>query len=455
MVEHLTRLDAGFLHMEDSDPHTNLGMGGLAILDGPIPDQRTLMSTLGERIAACPRFAQRLRRRFLDLGAPEWIDDGEFNLAHHIRRVGVPAPGTDEDLFRVVADVMSWRLDRDRPLWEIWVIDGLSDGRWALLMKVHPCVADAVATVHILTGLSDVGIGDAPHGHRTGTAPAAVEIPAPGGWRDVLRTATDITAGALAGVGRIEQAVRGSVEVAAGLLRPVSPLNGPVTARRRYAAARVGLGDVEQICRTFDVTVNDVALAALTESYRDMLMRRGDRPRPDSLRTLVPTRESVMAPRLPVDEESPLLRLRMVHARLAHAKANTDDGPFGALSTLARAVPFAVSSWVANLLSRLPQRSVVAMAVDVPGPDTALQIMGCNVTRVLPIPPIAMQLRTGVAVLSYADSLFFGILADFSAVPDVDELTRGIEAAVARLLTRSKRRRSGRDRHGLSLVVNS
>lgn len=455
MGEHLTPLDAGFLHMEDSDPHTNVGMGGLAILDGPAPEHRLLMSTLGERIAGCPRFAQRLRRRFLDLDAPEWIDDGDFNLSHHIRRVAVPAPGTDEELFRVVADVMSWRLDRNRPLWEIWVIDGLTDQRWALLMKVHPCLADAVATVHILTGLSDAGVGADRHSHHTGASAAAEEPAPPAGWRGLLRGATDLAAGAVAGVAQIEQAVRGSVELAAGLLRPASPLNGPVTGRRRYTAARVSLDDVKQICRTFDVTVNDVALAALTESYRDMLMRRGDRPRADSLRTLVPTRQAVLTPRLPVDEDSPLLRLRMVHARLAQAKAAVDQGACGALTTMARAVPFAVSAWTASLLARLPQRSVVTMAVDVPGPAEPLQIMGHDVTRVLPIPPIAMQLRTGAAVLSYAGSLYFGILADFSAVPDADELTRGIEAAVARLVTRSKRRKNGRDRHGMSLVVNS
>lgn len=444
MAEHLNTLETGFLRAEDTDPHTNLGMGGLAILDGPIPDHDALLATLGERIAACPRFAQRLHRRILDLGAPRWVDDGEFSLNHHVRRIAVPAPGGDEDLFRVVADVMSWRLDLDRPLWEIWVIDGLSDDRWAMLMKVHPCLADGIATVHILTGLSDNEMPDGSAVRHPGARPDAVGVLRPG-WLEALA----------AGLTRGEQLLRGTAEVAAGLLRPASPLNGPIASRRRYVAARVNLDDVLRICRAFDVTVNDVALTALTESYRTLLLQRGDRPQPDSLRTLVPdSPQSVLLPRLPVDEENPLLRLRKVHARLATEKSAAQHRPGNPLTAAAKALPFPVTAWAVNLLARLPQRSVVALAVNLPGPRQPLRVMGCKVVEVLPIPPIAMQLRTGTAILSYADRLFFGILADFDSVPDADKLARGIETAVAGLLVRSKRRKGAKDRHGLSLVVN-
>lgn len=448
MAPRLTTLEAGFLHAEDADRNTTLGIGGLAILDGPIPDHDALMATLGERIAACPRFAQRLVRRVLDLDAPRWVDDRRFRLADHVRRVAVPAPGGDDDLFRVVADLMSWRLDRDRPLWEIWVIDGLSDDRWAMLMKVHPCLADGVATVHILTGLSDNGITERPPARHHDT-----ESPAPPrrtGWLGLLDGAAEVAAG----LGRAEQTLRGAAEVAAGLLRSASPLNGPITTRRRYVAARVDLDDVRRICRAFDVTVDDVALAALTDSYRAMLLRRGDRLGPDSLRTLVPDTAQVLLPRLPVGEDNPVLRLRLVQARLAAEKAATRHRPPDPLAAAARMLPFPVTAWAMNLLARLPQRSVATMAVHLPGPGEPLQLMGRRVIEVLPIPPIGMQLRTGVAILSYADRLFFGVLADFT-VADADELARGIEAAVAVLLARSRRRKPARDRHGLALVVNN
>lgn len=462
MSQRLTTLDTAFLHAEDTDPHTQLGIGGLAILDGPMPDHAALMSTLAERIADCPRFSQRLRRQIFDLSAPEWVDDDKFDLSFHVRRVAVPSSGSDEDLFRVVADVMSWRLDRSRPLWEIWLISELADNRWAILMKVHPCLADAVATVHILTGLSDDGIaGSADFDHCVSNHPAGSALitsgpqdlqpaPRPNPWLAALRVPAQIASAAAA---TARQALQGSSELAAGLRRPSSSLNGPVTSRRRYTAARVALDDVSQICRTFNVTVDDVALAALTESYRNMLLRRGEQPAADSLRTLVPNRSGMLLPYLPVHEENPVLRLRLVHARLAQMKAIGDPAD-SIVAAAARVLPFPVTAWALGLLSLLPQRNVATMVVNVPGPRQPLQVMGRNVIGVLPIPPIAVQLRTAAAVLSYADGLFFGILTDFDAVPDADELARGVEAAVARLLERSRRRR-GRDRHGLSLVVNA
>lgn len=475
MVQRLTTLDTGYLHAEDADHHTQLGIGGLAVLEGPVPDHDSLMSTLGERIAGCPRFAQRLRRRVLDLSAPEWVDDDHFDLAHHVRRIAVPAPGTDAELFQVVADVMSWRLDRSRPLWEIWIVDGLADHRWALLMKVHPCVADAIATVHILTGLSDHGADSGAalerciSKHPAGNALSAAAPPSPpapvGGWLQVLRESARVAAGAVAAA---RQVLHTPGELAADMLRPVSALNGPITARRRYSAARVALDDVRQICRTFDVTVNDVALSALAESYRNMLLRRGEQPDSDSLRALVPmalrapgahhptdTRPAVMLPYLPVEQDNPVLRLRMVHARMATMKSAARQQASTVAATAARVLPFPVTAWAMDLLARLPQRRVATLAVNVPGPHEPLQVMGREVVRVLPIPPIGIQLRTAAAVLSYADELFFGILADFDAVPDIDELARGIEKAVARLLIRAKRRRPARDRHGLRLVVNT
>lgn len=437
MAQRVTTFQSGFLQAEDADPRTNLSTGALAILDGAIPDRAALHATLGERIGACPRFAQRLQRQFLDLGAPRWVDDGEFNLADHIRTIAVPAPGSDDALFQVVAELMSWRLDRDRPLWEIWIIDGLAGNRWAMLVKVHPSLADGIATAHILTGLADDGA------HPV-TAHDVEDPPRPA-------TATTL----LAGLARVEPTLRGTVRAATDLLRPASPLNGPVTARRRYVAARVDLAAVRRICRSFEVTVDDVALAALTESYRAMLINRGDRPRPDSLRTLVSDGpRSVLLPRLPVDEANPVLRLRKVAARITAERAAARLRPANPLALAARALPFPVTARAMNLLSRLPQRSVAALAIHLPGPPQRLQVMGSAVIEVLPIPPIAMQLRTGAAILPYADRLYVGILADFTVV-DADILARGVETAIARLLSCSRRRRAGRDRRGLSLVLGA
>ncbi len=440
MAEHLTPMDAGFLGVEDSDHNVSMATGTLAVLDGPVPDHASLQATLAERLRGCPRFGQRLVRHALDLSAPEWVDDPHFDLAHHIGRVAAPSPGGEAELHGVVADVMSWRLDRNRPLWEIWVISGLSGDRWALLMKVHPCLAAAPAAPHRRPGLPATAFPPlAPH---AAAAPPDAVQPPPG------RPLLDLNP-----VHWMSN-LRGVVELATGLLQPgASALNGPITSRRRYSAARVPLDDIQQVCRVFDVTVDDVVLAALTESYRDFMIRRGQVPQPDSLRTLVPVSamSTLLLPRLPIEESNPVKRLLAVRSRLARAKAGGQRHAGRAVMSAAGLLPVAWSAWAARLLGQLHQRGVVALATNVPGPSEPLQIMGCDVVQVLPVPPIALQLRTGVAVLSYAGELFIGVLADFEFAA-VDELARGLEAAVARLVARSKRRKSLRDWHGLALV---
>jgi WS/DGAT/MGAT family acyltransferase len=215
---------------------------------------------------------------------------------------------------------------------------------------------------------------------------------------------------------------------------------------RRYRAVRVPLADVERVCRKFDVTINDVALTAITEGFRSVLLRRGEQPRADSLRTLVPVsvrspdaldkpgnRLSVMLPYLPVEQDDPIQQLLAVHSRLTRAKQGGQRQAGNVAVSAANYIPFMLSSWVIRFLTRLPQRGIVTLATNVPGPRRQLEMMGRKVASLLPIPPIALRLRTGVAVLSYADDLMFGITADYDAGADVEELAKGIEMAVARL----------------------
>ena len=215
---------------------------------------------------------------------------------------------------------------------------------------------------------------------------------------------------------------------------------------RRYRAVRVPLADVEQVCRKFDVTINDVALAAITEGFRSVLLHRGEQPRPDSLRTLVPVsvrspdaldkpgnRLSIMLPYLPVEQDDPIQQLRAVHSRLTRTKQGGQRQAGNMAVSATGYVPFMLSSWMIRFLTRLPQRGIVTLATNVMGPHRRLEMMGRTVARLLPIPPIALQLRTGVAVLSYADDLVFGITADYDSGADIDELADGIKIAVARL----------------------
>jgi diacylglycerol O-acyltransferase len=454
-VEQLNALDAGFLMAEDSDRNVSLAIGGIAIIDGAVPTYDEFKSILAERIQAIPRCTQLLRTQPFDVGAPKWVEDPGFDLSRHVRRVAVPCPGDDTELFRVVADVLERRLDRDRPLWECCVIEGLKGNRWAILMKIHHCIADGISATRILTGLCDDIDGDAfarplvtkatkatkRTGARTHLQPVPDPTPRSNPLENLWRTATGITDMAV-------RTVSGAAEIAAGLLRPTagSSLVGPVTAMRRYRAVRVPLADVEQVCRKFDVTINDVALAAITEGFRCVMLRRGEEPRPDSLRTLVPVsvrsadsldkpgnRLSVMLPYLPVEQADPIQQLRAVHSRLSRAKQGGQKQAGNMAVSATSYIPFMLSSWLIRFLTRLPQRGIVTLATNVPGPRRELEMMGRKVARLLPIPPIALQLRTGIAVLSYADDLVFGITADYDAGADIDELADGIKIAVARL----------------------
>ncbi|QUR66747.1 WS/DGAT/MGAT family O-acyltransferase [Mycobacterium spongiae] len=469
-MSHLSTLDAGFLQAEDADRHVSLAIGGLAVIQGPTPDYDAVLSSLAGRIRGCPRFGQRLLLHPLDLGAPEWVDDPDFDLGRHIRRTALPRPGDDHELFGLIADLMSRRLDRDRPLWEIWVIEGLAEGKWAILTKLHHCMADGIAATHVLAGLSDSGISESFATDLHPSGPESASAAQGGSGRNPLSPVVMMgglwkaSTAATAGFARVAQ---GAAEIAAGLLRPgTSSLNGPIGDLRRYSGARVSRADIDQVCRKFDVTINDVALAAITESYRTMLIRRGERPRPDSLRTLVPVsvrstralsktdnRVSLMLPYLPVHQADPIQRLRMVHSRLKQTKAGGQTQAGNLFMSITNLIPFPLTAWAFRLLMRLPQRGVVTVATNVPGPRQPMEIMGRRVVGLYPVPPIAMQLRTAVAMLSYADDFFFGVLADYDVVADADQLARGIEVAIARLVEISKGRRKPRRRGALTLVV--
>ncbi len=319
---------------------------------------------------------------------------------------------------------------------------------------MHHCIADGIATTQLLAKFSDDGDRDT-FAADVGAARKSVS-PRAGLTLNPLSWASGIGRGVFGAVTAAEHAAIGAAELAAGLLRPApeSSLNGPVTTMRRYSAARVRLTDMHKVARAFGVTLNDVALAAITNSYRTVLLARGEHPGRDSLRTLVPVsvravdhfnvagnRVSAMLPLLPVDEEDPVRQLELVHDRLARAKASGQSEGGSAVVVAAKRTPFALSAWTIRVLSRLPQRAVVALATNVPGPRTRQRLMGRRVLELLPVPPIALQVRTGIAMLSYADTFVFGITADYDTAPDIDTLATGIEQGMAQLLAAARARR--------------
>lgn len=442
----MSALDAGFLEAEDSDRHISLAIGAISVLDGPMPDFDAIATEIAHRVESAPQLRKVLRVNRLELVAPEWVDDPTMDLGHHLRRAALPHPGDDAALFRFAAEAMEIRLDRDRPLWQCWIVEGLADDRWAIVLKIHHCIADGIAAMHVLAGLCDGGEKDTfASDIRAATHPSRPLLMLSDLSLNPLRWARGAWNAASAVTAAAAQTIAGAAQVVDGLVRPgpATPFTGPITSMRRYSAVRVPLSDVESICRAFEVTVNDVALAAITDSYRAALLRRGQTPHRDSLRTLVPVsvrfadtsaqegnRVSIMLPFLPVDVSDRVEQLLTVHRRLMRTKGSGQRQAVGSILSTLDWIPFPVAALAVRAFARIPQRGFVTLATNVPGPRQHLTVLGRSVTRLMPIPPVALRLRTGVAILSYADHLEFGVMADFDAAPDVDEIASGIEHAV-------------------------
>lgn len=440
----LTALDAGFLQTEDSDSHASLAVAALAVLDGPAPAFAELTAVLDERTARIARCRQVLHTEPLDLAAPQWVAATTFDITHHVRRLAVAAPGDDASVHRAVADVMERRLDRSRPLWECWVLEGLAGGRWAILIKLHHCIADGVAATAMLDAICD----DAP-------VTSGVEIPGVVSQsgprlfvgRNPINAGAEVWRLMRSTVRTGARVAMGAAQILAGVLATTAPpLNGPLGDLRKFSATRITLDDVRLISERFGVTVNDVALAAITDGFRSAMLRRGVEPSAGPVRTLVPVsvrhpdqlhlidnRVSLLLPDLPVDRSDPLEQLRLVHRRLNAAKRGGQRQAGALVVAAANLVPFPIMASTVRLLSRIPQRGVVAVTTNVPGPQHRMRLMDRPIVDLVPVPPLAIGIRTGIAMLSYAGQLTFGVLGDYDAEIDVDELAEGIEHGLARL----------------------
>jgi WS/DGAT/MGAT family acyltransferase len=461
-VERLSPLDAAFLDAEDEDPNASLAIASVAVLDGPAPALEEFTAWIAGRLPLVARYRQRVRQLPFDLAAPLWIDDPGFDIADHVRRVQAPDPGDDVALCDLFASIMSRRLDRAHPLWETWMIEGLADGRWAVLSKVHHCMADGISGNELYRVFCD----------ETPEPGGAVDDdwipgPQPDGLSLTLDALSELVRSPaehvrLVALGlsapkalakRIADTARGLIRMA-GVLMPVTDtsLSGPIGRQRGYAAARADLSGLTGVARAFHVTLNDVALAAITGAYREHLLRSGLEPDADAIRALVPVsvrtahgrgiidnRISMMLPLLPVEIADPVDRLAEVHLRLRDLKTGKEAEAGAAMTELAKHEPFALVSAGIRLAARLPQRNIVTVTTNVPGSARPLYILGRRIREILPFVPIAVRLRSGIAILTYAGAVSFGITADVDNGPDPRQMAADIAAELAQLTTAADR----------------
>lgn len=461
-MERLSALDTEFLHMEDGIAHMHIA--GMSVFEGPPPTEDEIRALLASKLHLIPRYRQRIQSVPLELGRPVWVDDPHFNLAYHVRVTALVEP-EDEALCRLMGRLMGQELDRHRPLWEVWIVHGLPDGKWALVSKVHHCMVDGVAGVGLLEALLDV----APDAEVAPPKPwtARPEPTAPAlvldAWGGLL--------GDLAGhvgtlPGRVRDplgALRSFSGTGMGLIRfgrqlgftPPLSVDGTIGPHRVWAHSSVSIDDVRRIRKSLGGTLNDVVLAAVTNGYRDLMLARGDDLETAVLRTLVPVsvraenakgvfdnRVSAILFELPIGVADPVERLDLVHARMTELKASHMSDAGDAVTSVANLLPPMVVGTATRALMRYsqdrPQRSLNTVTTNVPGPQFPLYCLGREMLEHLPFVPISHGVRVATAILSYNGNLAFGVTGDFDTAPDVDVVARGIRAGMDELVERSR-----------------
>jgi WS/DGAT/MGAT family acyltransferase len=455
-MDRLKPLDAMFVDAEDEDENTSMAIASIAVFEGPVLSHEEVMALIADRLPSVPRYRQKLRTVPFRLGRPVWVDDPDFDLGYHIRRTALPEPGEYRQLADLMARVMSRRLDRDHPLWEYWVVEGLARDRWALISKVHHCMIDGVggADLYRLVMEPPAEPAQSPEYRPAGQPPSAISLAAQAAtdiMRLPLRQARALSA-VVADPGRaIRQAAGGARAVArfTPSLWPAvrSSLTGSIGQQRRYAWTSASMEDVKTIKREFGGTVNDVVLAAISAGFRALLLDRGEEPEPHEVPSLVPV--SVRAPgdpasfgnqvsatvsNLPVHIADPVERLVAVRAEQDSLKASHEAMIGQALVALGRYSVYPLTSWLTRKAFWLPQREIVTVTTNVPGPRQPLYWMGRRLEEIIPYVPIASKVRTSISIFSYDGNLTFGVTGDYTANPDLDVLALGIQHGVAELL---------------------
>jgi diacylglycerol O-acyltransferase / wax synthase len=451
-MDAMSSLDASFLHMEDRNKHMHIG--GVSIFEGPAPPFARLEEMVEGKLGLVPRYRQKVRFVPLGLGGPVWVDDPHFRLGYHLRHTAIPAPGTEEQLRKMASRVFSQPLDRSKPLWELWMVEGLSEGRWALLSKVHHAMVDGVAATDLMSVMFD---------DRTKAEPGGKWQPAPepGGAELALRTVTrrsfdprEQLRALREAAGAPRQTLGAAAEVARAIvaagrtMRPASSssLTGPIGPHRAWSWARVRLSDVKAVRAELGGTVNDVVLTIVARGFRELLESRGEPVEGRDLRTMVPVsvrrpgekgtynnRVSGLIVSLPVGMADARGRLETIRAQMDGLKESKQAVAGDVLISLSGFAPPLLLALGSRVMSRSPQLGVHTGVTNVPGPQQTVQTLGRRLLESFPFVPVLGPVRVVVAIFSYDGGLYFGVTGDAETAPDVDVLTAGIERGMAEM----------------------
>jgi WS/DGAT/MGAT family acyltransferase len=445
-------------------------VGAIAIFEGPPPGYDEFIEGLESRLHLVPRYRQKLAEPRFEMGRPFWVDDPTFNIDYHVRHTALPHPGTLEQLRHLAGRVFSQKLDRSKPLWELWLVQGLEDNRFALISKTHHSMIDGIAGVDIASVLFDLEPVppkvDPPEEPWTpAPEPSQSELIAEG-VKSIVRTPVRLAGrgiGALQNPGPTVRAARESAEALgevawAGLNpAPETPLNVPIGPHRRILWVENELADFKEIKNALGGTVNDVVLTVVTGAMRKWLRSRGVRTEGLELRALVPvsirsdddrggTGNQIAAMRgpLPVYCDDPVECLGIVRQEMGSLKESKQA--LGA-EVIAGLQDFAPPTLLAQA-SRLnfSTRLFNLIVTNVPGPQLPLYLQGRELQQIVPVAFLPENHALAVAIMSYNGSLDFGLLGDYDAMPDMEFVAAAIEETTDELLAAARNGASTRGR---------
>jgi diacylglycerol O-acyltransferase / wax synthase len=453
--DRLTALDTSFLHLEDAASHMHVA--SVMLFEGSPPPYDDLLDAIERRLHLVPRYRQRLAFVPLGQGRPKWVDDPHLNLRYHVRATALPAPGDEDQLKELAGRVFAQQLDRDKPLWEIWLVDGVDGDRFALLSKTHHALVDGISGVDIISVLFDTSpepAAPADPGDRWLPRPLPTQVQLLG---EALVERTTIPAEVARSVRAVfrgpRRIVAGARDAAVGVgamawaglnPAPTSPYNQSIGPHRRFTWVRADLGEIKAIKNELGGTVNDVVLTTVAGALGKHLRRRGQNTDGLELKAMIPVsvradvergalgnRVAAMMAPLPIWCQDPVARLDIVREELKGLKSSGQAVGAQVLTELTGFAPPTVMGQAARLVSR--QRMFNLVVTNVPGPQFPLYLAGRKMLDPFPMVPLAKNQALGIALLSYAGKINFGLVGDWDLMWDIDEFADDLRQSLEEL----------------------
>jgi diacylglycerol O-acyltransferase len=461
--ERLSGLDTSFLHLERSGAHMHVA--STSIFKGSPPTHEEFREHIASRLHLIPRFRQKLRFVPLNQSRPVWVDDPHLNLDYHVRRTALPAPGSDEQLRNLASRIFSQQLDRSKPLWELWLVEGLNDDRFAIIGKSHHALVDGVSGVDITTVLFDL---DPEPSGTPDKAPPWIASPEPTdvqllseALKERMTSPREIYRGFRAALRGPRQVLKGlgdtSKIVTAGMSAPDTVFNVEIGPHRRFQMTQTDLGDLKRVKDAHGGTVNDVILSIVAGGIGKYLRARGHDTEGLELRAMVPVsvrapeehgalgnRISAMMAPLPVWCEDPVERLHLMTAEMGDLKSSGQAVGAELLTKLTDFAPGTIVSQAARL--QPAQRFFNLVVTNVPGPQFPLYVLGRKMESIFPMVPLARRQALCVGIMSYNGQVNFGLVGDYDAMADLDSFALDLEAATQEVIATAPAKKRAKKR---------